>query len=395
MDVNDKTYQLTNSGGFGKTVLVIGIAGLALSFAGGFLLDDLRQFYFSYLSSFSFWVTIALGGLFFTMLHHLTNALWSIVIRRIAETIMISLPFMAVLFVPVVFGIHDLYHWSHDDVVTADEILQGKAGYLNITFFIIRSFILYFWIWSLLSWKLLKFSREQDAGFRESQVRSMRFVSAPGMIAFAFTITFSAFDWLMSLDPHWYSTVFGVYIFSGSTLAFLSFITLVCIALRKNETLRRTITIEHIHDLGRLMLTFTIFWAYIAFSQYFLIWYANIPEETIWFLKRWEGAWKPISLFVGLGFILPFVTLLLRGTKRHIGSMIFISIYILFYHFIDMYWIVMPVLHEQGAEVSWMDFTSFIGIGGLFLWFFWNRLSAGALIPVNDPRLEESITVEH
>ncbi len=395
MELNNTTYQLNNSGSFGKIALLTGIAGIAVTFAGGYLEGDFMQFYFSYLTSFAFWITIALGGLFFTMLHHLTNSLWSIVIRRIAESIMISLPFFAVLFIPIALGIHDLYHWSHSDVVAADAVLQKKSGYLNITFFLIRSFILYFGIWSFLSWQLLKISREQDTGFKAQQVKTLRIISAPGMIAFALTLTFSSFDWLMSLDPHWFSTVFGVYVFSGSTLAFLAFITLVCIVLRKNGILQNTITIEHFHDLGRLLLTFTIFWAYIAFSQYFLIWYANIPEETIWFLKRWERAWQPISMIIAFAFIVPFTTLLLRKTKRSLGYMTFISIYILLYHFIDMYWIIMPILHEQSADLSWMDFTAFIGIGGLFLSYFWNRLSSGPLVPVQDPRLEESIAVEH
>lgn len=395
MELNEKTYRLTDSGSIGKIALIIGIAGLLLTSIGFFGDEELqKQMYFSYLTNFFYWMTIALGGMFFTMLHHLMNSTWSVVFRRIAECIMVTIPLMAVLFVPILFGMHDLFHWTHEDVVASDAILQGKTAFLNVTFFVIRA-VVYFSIWGYIGWKLHKTSLYQDLGFQEGQVVTMRRVSAPGMILFALTLSFASYDWVMSLNPHWFSTVFGIYIFGGSTLAILAFLTIVNMYLVNKGVFKNIVTVEHFHDLGRLMLTFTIFWAYIAFSQYFLIWYANIPEETFWFLDRWVGSWKYVSVFIAFAFTIPFLTMMFRATKRSNLVMILVSVYLLIFHWVDMYWLISPNLHENGVVLSWLDLTSFLGIGGLFFWFFWKRFSSNALVPVGDPRLEESINIVH
>jgi hypothetical protein len=384
-----QTYRFTDTGSFGKVALVIGILGLVLSAFGYF--QDKTQLFHSYLTAFSFWLSIGLGGLFFTMLHHLVNATWSVVLRRLSESVMVTLPFMIVLFVPVALGMHELYQWSHADVVAADEILQKKTAYLNTGFFLVRA-VLYFAIWSLLAWSLYKTSLAQDKEHHQSQIARMRRISAPGMILFALTSTFAAFDWLMSLDAHWYSTIFGAYIFSGGFLAVLSFLILIAIYQRKQGVLSETITVEHYHDLAKLTFAFIIFWAYMGFSQYFLIWYANIPEETVWFLHRWEGSWKAVSLVIVFGhFAFPFVVLITRAAKRSFPVLAAAAGWILLMRWVDLHWVVLPNLHHHGAHLSWLDLTTMLGIGGLFVWFFWRRYTSRAAVPVKDPSLEESI----
>jgi len=389
MKIDPQSYRLSGADNFGKNLYILGGAAILLTFIGYFV--DTSQFFFSYLVAYVFWVTIGLGALFFVLLHHLTGAVWSVVLRRITETLMKVLPYMVVLFIPVVFGLHDLYHWSHADAVAHDPLLQKKAAYLNVPFFVIRTLI-YFAVWYLITRKLYKTSLEQDSNPQTEQIQRMRRVSAPGMVIFAITTSFAAFDWLMSLDPHWYSTIYGVYVFSGGLLAFLAFITLFCIWLRKRNVLNEVITIEHFHDLAKLMLAFTIFWAYMAFSQYFLIWYANIPEETIFYLHRWEGSWKIFSMTLVFGhFLLPFVILLPRATKRNLGVLKFISIWLLVMHWVDIYWLAVPTLHHHGIHLSFMDLTAFLGVGGLFLALFWRNLIRNPLVPAGEPTLQRSI----
>ena len=382
-------FKLPESLKPGKIALIFGGAGLMLSAVGFFL--DAKQFYHSYLAAFVFWTTIALGGLFFTMLHHLTGATWSVVLRRFSEAIMVILPVLAILFLPIIPGMHDLYHWTHEEAVAADHILQQKEPYLNIPFFLIRA-VFYFGVWFLLARTLKKYSTQQDNAPEPSLTDKMRRFSAPGMLLFAVTLTYAAFDWLMSLNPHWYSTIFGVYIFSGSLLSVLAFILLAALYLRGKDVLQSVITLEHYHDLGKLLFGFTVFWAYIAFSQYMLIWYGNIPEETEFFLQRWEGSWKYVSMvIVFFHFALPFLILVTRAAKRNLALMKVMGFWFLIIHYVDIHWIVMPTLHTEGFSLSWIDFTTLIGIGGLFVWYFWKQFAQQATVPINDPKLQSSI----
>ncbi len=389
MKFDNQTYLLTDKGKFGNIALIIGILGLVLSAVGWF--SDSKQFYHSYLVSFVFWVSIALGGLFFVMLHHLVNANWSVVLRRFGESMMMTLPFMGLLFIPIIIGVGELFHWSDTELVANDHLLKGKAGYLNYTFFIIRA-VLYFLIWTILAVMLNRLSMKQNISANFEQIKKFRTISAPGMILFAFTLTFAAFDWLMSLDAHWYSTIFGVYVFAGSFLAMLSLTSFLVIRLQNNGVLTKAITKEHYHDLGKLIFAFIIFWGYMAFSQYFLIWYGNIPEETIWFLHRWEGSWKIVSLIIVFGhFIIPFFMLFPQTIKRNKIVMTIMTLWILVMHWIDIYWLVMPSLSHHGVHLSWIDLVAFIGIGGIFLYVFWRFFTQHPLVPVNDPNLKKSI----
>ncbi len=389
MKFDNQNYRLTDTENTGKKLLGLSILALILSAIGYFV--DSKQFFFSYLLAYTFWASIGIGSLFYVMLNHLTGAVWVLVLRRITETFMMVLPYMFILFIPIIFGMHDLYHWSHEDVLLNDEILQKKSGYLNIPFFVIRT-VVYFTIWFLIARKLYKTSILQDNNPTADQIQTMRKVSGPGMVLYAITTSFAAFDWLMSLDPHWYSTIFGVYFFSGCLLSAMALFTLFGLYLRKKNVLNNTVTVEHYHDLAKLMLGFTIFWAYMAFSQYFLIWYANIPEETIWYAHRWEGSWKYITLLLVVGhFLVPFAGLITRMAKRSFKLLTFMTIWLLAMHWIDLLWLIFPNFNHHGFTLSWMDITLFLGIGGLFMTLFWKHFIAHAIVPINDPELGKSI----
>ncbi len=388
MKFDPATYRLTEKGRFDIFAGVGGALFLIISLWG--LMNNQAQFYHSLLVSFAFWTSVGLGGLFFVMLHHLTGARWSAPVRRLAENFAATLPYLAIIFLAIYLGRHELYHWTHAEAVAEDHLLQWKLPYLNDWFFLVRG-IGYFAVWYFLTRLLTKYSRQQDSASPVELIARMRKTSAPGMIVFALTSTFAAFDWLMSLDPHWYSTIFGVYFFAGCAVAIMCALTLTAIFLRKNKVLTDCIGVEHYHDLGRLTFAFTIFWAYMAFSQYFLIWYANIPEETIWFLHRWEGSWKTISLLLVFGhFIVPFFIMITRGAKRNYSMLMIMSVWLLIIHYVDIFWIVMPGLHKEGFSYSWLDFTTLAGVGGIFLAVFWRRLSRSPLVPLHDPKFQES-----
>lgn len=386
MKVDSKTYLVNEKGSIGRIALIIGIIGLALSVVGYFI--DSKQFFFSYLTSFAFWASVGLGGLFFTMLHHVSGAKWSTSILRISQAAMSVLPIMFILFIPIILGIKELYEWSSAEAISHNSVLAGKTGYLNISGFVIRS-IIYFAAWGILSYLLNMYSSKQDSG--EDTTKQLRIVSAPGMFVFALSISFAAFDWLMSLDPMWYSTIFGGYYFSGSFVIILAFLIITANYFKKSGVLENEIGQSQFADLGKLFFGFLVFWAYIGGAQYFFIWYANIPEETVWFLHRWEGSWKTVSLLLIFGhFLIPFVSLVFFNTKRSRKILLFFAIWIFIFHYIDMYWLVGPVLHHGSANLSWLDLAAFFGIGGIFIYLFWNRFTAKAIVPVNDPNLSVS-----
>jgi hypothetical protein len=390
MSAETNTYEMTNKGSLGKNALIVGIIFIIVSAAGWFM--DSEQFFKSYLLGYIFWLTLALGGLFFTMINHLFGSVWNVVLRRIGEATMYSFPVLAVLFIPILFGMHDLYHWTHEEDVLKDAILSAKAGYLNITFFTIRA-VIYFALWFTLSKVLYNISLKQDKDPNEKYILRMRQISAPGMIIFALSITFASFDWIMSLEPHWFSTIYGVYFFAGCFLSILAFVVLAAQHLLNRGYLTDKITVEHIHDMGKLFFAFLIFWGYIGFSQYFLIWYANIPEETVYYLIRWENGWNYITMLLVAGhFTLPFFILLLRSVKRNMVMMRVIAIWILVMHVFDIFWLSRPgISHGHGPHFSWIDLTVLLGIGGIFIWNFWNNLTSHPLLPIGERRLEASV----
>ncbi len=402
MNFDTNTYTIKDSGKIGIIALVLGVVFLGISVLG--YMDDSTHFFLNYLTAYIFWLSIALGGLFITLLHHVTNASWSTVIRRITENMAGTMPIFILLFIPIVFGLHELFHWSHAEVMDPnsskyDAILKGKEGYLNQTFFYISSFF-YLAVWTLFAYLLRKKSIEQDSTGNDYKL-AFKKISAPGMILFALTTTFASFDWMMSLDPHWFSTIFGVYYFSGLFLSGLTFLLILLIFLKSKNILQNIVTIEHYQDIAKFTFAFIIFWAYMAFSQYFLIWYANLPEENYWFLYRWEKGWEIVSLLIIFGhFVFPFIALITRIAKRSVGFLLFMSVWILLMRFVDLYWIIMPTgLNEDGSHFGFnfaiYDIAPLIGIGGLFFWFFWKQFTSNAIIPIKDATLNESMKFQN
>ena len=302
---------------------------------------------------------------------------------------------MAILFIPLLFGIHELYHWSHPSEVAKDALLQAKSGYLNIPFFIFRA-ALFFGIWLWLSKVFYKKSTEQDISGNPDNTVKMQKYSTFGILLFALTVTFSGIDWVMSLTPHWYSTMIGVYFFAGAAVVSLSVMSLIAIMLRKAGYLREVLTVEHFHDLGKLLYGFNVFWAYIAFSQYFLIWYANIPEETVFYIQHFAGTWQYVAAFLVIGhFAIPFVMFMSRHAKRNLTFHAGMMCWLIFMHIVDLYWFIMPNVIPEGFHIGFEPFACFAAIGGLYIGVLFTRMSKVALYPLQDPRLEEASHVQN
>ncbi len=381
----------------GRVAGAVGIAGVAASLVLAATGEDgWQRFFFAYLLSFAYVLTLALGALFFVVLQHLTRAGWSVVVRRWAEGIAATLPFLALLAVPIVaFGLPHLYHWAHPEAVAADPLLRGKQAYLNVPFFVTR-LVVYFGVWSLLARFFFQRSLRQDASGDAQLTVQMERRSALSMLAFALTLTFAAFDLLMSLDAHWFSTIFGVYIFAGSVVSFFALLTVVVFSTQRAGMLRHAITVEHYHDLGKLLFAFAVFWAYIAFSQYMLIWYASLPEETEWFLRRQSNGWGWVGLALLLGhFVVPFVALLSRAPKRRPGLVAIAAAWMLAMHWVDLYWVVIPEVSPLHAVPRLVDVTMLLGLGGIAVAAVTYLLRGRSLVPERDPRLAESMMFEN
>ena len=354
-----------------------------------------KQFFFSWLVSFMFFLSLSLGGLFFVLIQYAVQGGWGIVLRRIGETIFATIPVMAALFLPVVLGLHDLFEWAHPGAADHDALLRWKEPYLNVSFFLIRA-ALYFVIWSFMAILYYRGSRGQDVTGDPGVSARLRRLAGPAIIVLALTQTFASIDWIMSLTPHWYSTIFGVYFFSGSFVGFIALLSVVVVAMRRAGLLETVITAEHLHDIGKLLFAFTAFWAYIGFSQFFLMWYANLPEETVWYKARIEGSWMQVSLLLIAGhFVVPFFYLMGRAVKRKGTTLALGGAWLLIMHFVDLYWQIMPTLHPEGLRPSALDVAAFVAIGGCFVGAASWLMRRQALVPLRDPRLAESLAFEN
>jgi hypothetical protein len=356
-------------------------------------LVDAERASFNYLLAYTFLISIGVGSLFLVALEYVTGAVWSVPIRRIPEFLAGSIPFFAILVIPLLLNMHNLFHWTHIEVVEQDEILQGKAPYLNIPFFIIRAFVI-IGFWTLFYFIITRNSKKQDIGGNQNLTTKNIRISAIFIIIFAVTISVSAFDWLMSVDPHWFSTIFGVYYFSGTVIAALAAITIVVVLLKERGYFPTWFTNDHLYSLGALMFVFVNFWAYIAFSQYMLIWYADLPEETLWFLQKWEGSWAVFSiLLIIIHFLVPYIVLLSQPSKMDAKKLKFISIWLLFAHLFDLFWLVMPQMEamEHGYVFSWIDLVFPIGAVGFLMVIFNMKFKKQNLIPVGDPKLKRGM----
>jgi hypothetical protein len=378
-------------------VPVIGAVGALLGAVACAILGaaNPKQFFFSWLVSFLFFLSLTLGALFFVLIQYAAQGGWGIVVRRIGETIFAMLPVMAALFLPLLFGLHDLFEWSHADAAEHDALLRWKAPYLNVPFFLIRA-ALYFGIWSFIALLYYRGSSGQDVTGDPGVSARLRRFAGPAIIVLALTQTFASIDWIMSLTPHWYSTMFGVYFFAGSFVGFIALLSVVAVAMRGAGLLDTVINQGHLHDIGKFLFAFTAFWAYIGFSQFFLMWYANLPEETTWYKVRIEGSWLWVSLFLMAGhFGVPFFYLMGRDVKRRGSTLAVGGAWLLAMHFLDLYWQVMPTLHPEGLSPSPLDVAAFVTIGGCFVAAASWLMRRQALVPLRDPRLAESLALEN
>jgi hypothetical protein len=360
----------------------------------GFASDHARAAQ-SYLVAFTFVLSLAWGALFFVMLQHVTGAAWSVTARRMAENVMVAIPLGAVLLLPVLFSLGSLYSWAQPAVVAADPILQAKAAWLNPRFFSIRA-AAYFAIWTVWAVRLYRLSTAQDSGPSLARAKAAERWSAPGIAVAIITVALASFDWLMSLDPRWYSTMFGVYVYSGAVLAFFAALTLILLAFRRAGVLRYSVNHEHYHDLGKWIFGLTVFWAYIGFSQYMLMWYANLPEETEWYRARLAGTWSYVGALLVVGhFLVPFFVLISRAAKRKLWILGAAAAWVLLMHYTDLYWIVMPVFAKNGVRPHWLDAAALVAVGSTFALVFWWRLRSHALAPTGDIRFERSLEFEN
>jgi hypothetical protein len=369
----------------------VGAAALLSCLIGA--LFNPTQFVRSYLLAYLFWISLTLGCLAIIMLQHLIRGVWGALILRLLEAGARTLPLMAGAFVPLLVGLGTLYVWMQPEVVASDALLQHKRGYLNMPFFLFRT-MLYFAIWWALAFALTKWSRqleqENDRAAELILQRRLRLLSGPGLGMYALTVTFAAIDWMMSLEPHWYSTIYGVLFMVGQLLVTFAFAILVVTRLAKRAPFAGVVLPSHVHDLGNLLLAFVMLWAYVGFSQFVIIWSGNLAEEVSWYLHRTQGGWEVIAvLLLAVHFALPFVFLLSRVTKRRLPILSVLAGLLIVMHWLDLFWLVVPAFHPAKLRLHWMDILASIGLGGVWLAVYIDQLRGHTLLATKDPRLQQ------
>lgn len=410
-----------------KMAAVTGLIGVVVS-AVGFTSDPAR-FAFSYLFAYVAVLALALGALFFVIVQHLTSSAWSVTIRRPAEILASGVLVLTVLFAPVAFTRDHLFSWmahghhgdhaepaeGHGDAHVAEghgdahvesaqvraehaahaRIVASKDWYLNLGFFSGRA-VSYFVVWLALAFAFYRWSTQQDTSKDPSfSLRAQR-LAPPAIFLFALSLTFAAFDWLMSLEPSWYSTIFGVYYFASSVVCLLAVLTLIGVSLHSHGVVGKAVNVEHLHDLGKLLFGFVVFWAYIGFSQFMLIWYAGIPEEATYYHRRWVHGWEGFSVFLLLGhFVLPFFFLLSRNVKRKLGALATGAGWMVFMHLVDMYWWVLPYHGDGHFAPSWIDVGCVLAVAGIYFAYVFHRMLKHPVVPVGDPRLPRSLRFQN
>jgi hypothetical protein len=372
--------------------LIAGALGIALTVAGVMMSGGtLDRFYQAYLVAYTFWMGVALGSMGLLMVQHLSGGVWGIVLRRPLEAAVRTIPFMAVLFLPIVFGMGSLYHWSHADVAAADPIISQKALYLNTPFFLVRQ-VIYFVVWSWMGHLLTKWSTEHDRTGNPHLVAKMARLSGGGLVVYFLTVTFAMVDWTMSVNPHWFSTIWGMLYIGGQGLSAFAFGIVVLVMLSQTAPLDKVLTTHHFHDLGKFLFAFLMLWAYLSFSQYLIIWSANLPEEITHYLNRWDNNWKYLSVFIIVGhFIVPYALLLSRDLKKNAGKLQVIATWIVCARVADYYWHVAPEFHPAGFTFSVLDIALPLALGGIFISLFLSQLTGRSLLPVNDADLEKAL----
>lgn len=374
---------------FKKLGLILAVVGLLIVVIGYFI-DPVRSA-FNNVMLLMFLASIGVGSLFLVALEYIAGAVWSTPFRRVSEFLAATLLILPIVAIPLFFNLHELFPWTHTEVVETDYLLQSKSSYLNTTFFTIRS-VVYVVIWILFFVIITKNSKKQDESGDQILTKRNITLSAIFMPLFAFTVTFSSIDWLMSLEPHWFSTIFGVYYFSGTVLAALAAATMFIVILNEKGYFVKGLTKDHYYSLGALLFAFTNFWAYIAFSQFLLIYYANLPEETFWYLARWEGTWMYYSIgLIFVRFMVPYFGLLSQPSKMNPRRLLYMSVWILFAHIYDMYWIIMPTMSKEGVSFNWFEIGYPLLAFGIIIVIFNLKAKKNNLVAIRDPKLKRGI----
>jgi hypothetical protein len=371
-----------------RALLVGGAAGV-LGLAGAFLAP--AQFFRAYLVAFLLVLGVPLGCLALVLLHHLTGGAWGFVIRRVPEAASRTLPLVALFFVPLAFGMGHLYEWSHPEVVAHDALLQRKAGWLDVPFFLGRA-ALCFALWIGIATLMNRWTHQEDVHWEDWQERRLRVLGSIGLVLFVLTSTVVAFDLLMSLDPHWFSTIYGLYLVGGQMASALAFVIVMGAWLGRREPLSRLVAPRHFDDYGKFLLTFLALWAYFAFSQYLIIWSANLNEEITWYVRRPQGGWRFWSpALVLLHFALPFALLLSKRLRRRPWDLAKVAGLVLVMRWADLYFQASPSWHAQGIALHWLDLVLPVALGGLWFAWFLRQLRAWPLVGYNDPHLQEVV----
>jgi hypothetical protein len=378
-----------------QRALIVGVIGILAGAAGAMM--NLDQFFRSWLIGFGLCLGLSMGSLALLMLQHLSGGQWGLMGRRVFEAASRNLPLVAVLFVPILFRLPAIYHWADPSVVASDPILVKKAGYLSVPFFMGRA-VVYFVLWIVGAFLLNRYSAAQDrgeAGVVPADTRQVRVVSAPGLLIYSLTTTFASVDWLMSIDAHWYSTIFGLLLIVSQGLTAFAFVIAMLALLADTPPVSTYLTSRHFHDLGKLLLAFVMLWAYLAFSQFLIIWGGNLPEEVGWYVERIHGPWGYVSLLLAFGqFVLPFTLLLSRNLKKRGSLLAKVAGGLLFMRLVDLIWLVEPNFEHQGFPIHWMDIAIPAGLIGIWLFLFVRHLRTRPLLPLNDPFFKEAFAHE-
>jgi hypothetical protein len=384
--------------GFRRRALTVGVAALAAGAAGALISSENReQFFRSYLLAYIFWIAIPLGCFAILMLQHMSGGVWGLVTRRVLESSTRTFPLLALLFIPLLFGLKSIFPWASPEKLSPalKHAVEEKHLYLNIGFFIARA-VFYFLVWILVTRLLNHWSAEQDRTGERRLTSKMQGLSGPGLLLYGLTVTFASIDWAMSLDPQWFSTIYGLLFMGGQGLAGMAFVIAVMVLLAGRKPMSDVIKPKHLHDLGKLMLAFLMIWAYFAFSQFLIIWAGNLPEEIPFYVRRIQSSWKYVGFgLIVLHFALPFVLLLSRDLKKNGRMLSTVAIGVIVMRFVDLIWLTGPELHDGVFSLSWMDLMLAVGIGGVWLWFFATQLNRRPLLPIHDPDIESVFAAGH
>ncbi len=371
---------------FQQGSLVVGLVALALSVTGGF--HDWTQFFHSYLVAFIFWTGMGLGCMAILMLHHLVGGTWGFALRRLFESGSKTLFLMGVLAIPLLLSLPKLYHWANP-AWAAESLPPFKRFYLNTPFFLGRT-VVYFAAWIALAYLLNRWSAEQDRTGEPGILRRLQNLSGPGLLVYGLTVTYASVDWVMSLEPKWFSTIYGMIFMVTQALSAMALVTIMVMMLSDRKPLSEIVTPLLFNDFGNLLLTFTMLWAYLSFSQYLIIWSGNLQDEIPWYVVRASGgwAWVAVALII-FHFAVPFVLLLVRFIKRRKRILAAIAAGLIVMSVVDIYWLTVPAFERRGPEFHLLDWGTVIGMGGLWMWLFLSQLKGKPLLPLHDPRLEE------